>query len=392
MAVASLIKPEVLDWVIEESGYDPAELAKKIGVANDDLFGWAAGESVAPKGKVSALLRMLKRSPDIVYLDSVPEEARLKAHFRTMKVAGPPVSLSPEEIQAIREAMYVQQFISNVLQIDESDPVRVADELRLSSQLPVASQSAHLRSWIESDGTSAFGRSFPEWRRLVEARSIFVMTINIRRPRGWQDSNVGDPSKLRGFSLADEFAPLIVVCTDYPPAKTFTLFHELAHLGLKDGVPGSCHVPVPSSDATERWCDRVAGAALVPKKALRAFVGGNQMAEPDMLVDRVSRKFAVSKRAAAVAIEDGLGVRGVYRRTHARLPFRDRNPKSNTAGGPGFNRVELRLQKFGEGLMRSVLQHFAKGTVTEAQARRVFDLGGDELYEAAHRLGVDIPV
>lgn len=392
MVIASPIKPEILDWVITESGYEPADLARKVGVRIDDLLSWMAGESTAPKGKVTAILKTLKRSPDIVYLDAVPEEARLKAHFRTMKVAGKSVSLSPREIHAIREAMYVQQFISNILLIDESDPVCISDDLRLSTHMPVDAQSARLRNWVASGGPPATGRSFPEWRRLVEARAIFVMVINVTRPPGWQDSNDDDPSKLRGFSLADEFAPMVVVCTDYPPAKTFTLFHELAHLGLEGGIPGSCHVPVPSSDATERWCDRVAGSALIPRAALRDFVGTNQRTEPDLLVDRVSRKFSVSKRAAAVAIEDGLGVRGLYRQTHARLPLRDRYPKSNAAGGPGFDRVELRLQKFGHGLVRSVLQYLAKGVVTEVQARRIFDLGGDQLYDAAHRLGVDLPV
>jgi len=394
MAVASLIKPEVLDWVIEESGYDPAELAKKIGVANDDLFGWTAGESVAPKGKVSALLRMLKRSPDIVYLDSVPEEARLKAHFRTMKVAGPPVSLSPSEIQVVREAHYIQYFLSEMLMQSESDRVQISEQLQLQRSGPIDVQAAILRDWVTANQSPVVGRGFEDWRALVEARSVFVLMFNLNREPGQEDSSASDSSRLRGFSLPHDLAPVVVVCTDNSRAKTFTLFHELAHLGLTDSDAGACHVPIVSSDSTERWCDRVAGATLVPVSALREYVGHRRLMEgsEDRMVDLVAGEFQVSKRAAAVALEDGLGTTGLYGRTDRRLAYRDRNPRSRGGGGPGWDRVELRLRKFGRGLIKTVFEHFAQGNITEAQVRRFLRLGGDEVYDAAHRVGVELPI
>lgn len=84
MVIASPIKPEVLDWVIEESGYDPAELAKKVGVENDDLMGWTAGDSVAPKGKVNQISGRLNVRNDMPvttdYQSRCPDWYH--AHFR----------------------------------------------------------------------------------------------------------------------------------------------------------------------------------------------------------------------------------------------------------------------------------------------------------------------
>ena len=394
MVIASPIKPEILDWVIDESGYDPAGLARKVGVGSNELLSWTVGKAVAPKGKVTEILKRLKRSPDIVYLNEVPEAARLKAHFRTMKVAGESVSLTPEEIHIVREAHYIQHFLSEMLMHGEADRVLIADELQLQRSGPVEEQGAKIRDWVTADRPPVVGRGFEDWRSLVEARSVFVIAINLHRVPGEEDSSTDDSSRLRGFSLPHDLAPLVVVCTDNARAKTFTLFHELAHLGLRDGETGACHVPIVSSDAVERWCDRVAGGALVPVDVLRECVTRHRLLDvtEDRMIDIVSDEFAVSKRAATVAVEDGLGIQGLYRRTDSRLAYRDRNPRSSGGGGPGWDRVELRLRKYGRGLVKTVFEHFVAGVVTEAQVRRFLQLGGDEMYDVAYRIGVNVPV
>ena len=162
MVTASPLKPEVLNWVIEESGYELADLARKVGVPSNDLIGWTAGESAAPKGKVNAILRTLKRSPDIVYLDAVPEDARLKAHFRTMKVAGKSVSLKHKEIEVVREALYIQYFLSEMLTQSEADRVQIADQLRLHRSGPVGVQGAKFRDWATADQSPVIGHRFDD--------------------------------------------------------------------------------------------------------------------------------------------------------------------------------------------------------------------------------------
>ena len=392
MVVKSPIKPEVLEWVVDESGYTFADLAAALKVQVNDLEAWTSGDETAPRGKVSEILRKLHRSPDIVYLDEVPEEARLKAHFRTMKVAGGNVPVSPDEVRAIREAHYVQYMMSDIIRRSEVAPTDSLQQLKLEKLPTVESQGHFLRDWVESGAAPRRGRSFDKWRSMIEERAVFVMMIDIKRPKGWSDSPGDDPSKLRGFSLPDEFAPLIVVCTDHVSAKTFTLFHELAHLGLSNEPTGACHVPIEGADKSERLCDQIAGAALLPLGDLRTFVNANGLrGNPDLMVKRVSREFQVSMRAAAIAIEDGLGHPGLYRRTASMCMYRDRTSRNRSGGGPGFGRVDLRLRKYGRGLVRALMKSLKDRTVNEKHVRRLLDLDGAEIYDAAHRVRVDIP-
>ena len=69
----------------------------------------------------------------------------------------------------------------------------------------------------------------------------------------------------RGFALADEFAPFVVINPrDSAAARGFTLLHELVHLWL--GEPGiSGGDPL---DPVEAFCNNVASSFLLPDEEL----------------------------------------------------------------------------------------------------------------------------
>ena len=73
---------------------------------------------------------------------------------------------------------------------------------------------------------------------------------------------------LRGFALADEYAPLVAVNThENIEARVFTLLHEVAHLA--SDTAKACLGIALDADRTERWCDEVASAAVLPRDTLR---------------------------------------------------------------------------------------------------------------------------
>jgi Zn-dependent peptidase ImmA (M78 family) len=66
---------------------------------------------------------------------------------------------------------------------------------------------------------------------LVEAQGVFVYQINASTTDDW-----------RGIAIFDERnIPVIVINSNetFPAAKSFTLFHEYAHLLLRQGVVGA---------------------------------------------------------------------------------------------------------------------------------------------------------
>jgi Zn-dependent peptidase ImmA (M78 family) len=129
--------------------------------------------------------------------------------------------------------------------------------------------------------------AFREWRGVLEGRGVLVF----RFPMPVQDA--------RGFSLAADPLPAIVVSShDAPNGRIFTLFHEYAHLVLHQ--PGVCTPRLePNGDAhssAEAWCNRFAGAFLVPADSLRADGDVRRLsshADPRLL-SRSARRFSVS--------------------------------------------------------------------------------------------------
>jgi Zn-dependent peptidase ImmA (M78 family) len=81
-----------------------------------------------------------------------------------------------------------------------------------------------------------------------------------------------DLSEMRGYSLASQPLPVIVVNRkDSPAARQFTLLHELTHLMLH--TSGLCDLEIGSGrrgaeHSTEVFCNHTAGAALVPRALL----------------------------------------------------------------------------------------------------------------------------
>ena len=77
----------------------------------------------------------------------------------------------------------------------------------------------------------------------------------------------------RGFALADEFAPFVVINPrDSAAARCFTLLHELVHLWL--GEPGiSGGDPL---DPVEVFCNKVASNFLLPDEELATALDLNR--------------------------------------------------------------------------------------------------------------------
>ncbi len=109
---------------------------------------------------------------------------------------------------------------------------------------------------------------------------------------------------MRGFSLNERRVPVIVLnAKDAPRGRVFTVMHEFTHLMLSQG--GVCdplrvgrHARTPD-ERVEIYCNRVAGAVLVPRDALLAhplvapFRGPREWSDP--VLQRLADQFAVSR-------------------------------------------------------------------------------------------------
>jgi Zn-dependent peptidase ImmA (M78 family) len=176
----------------------------------------------------------------------------------------------------------------------------------------------------------------------------------------------------RAFCLAEGGMPAIVLnSSDAVHGRIFSLFHEYAHLLL--GASAMCmpqpgaHAPHGRRGSTERFCDRFAGALLVPKEALLSQMGPRSAPAAREQLDEVLRAMsAVCKVSRQVILHRLLAVhavpRAVFEAEMRELEAQKAPPRRPRRGGlPAARRC---LQQKGGRFVDLVLQAQSRDLIT----------------------------
>jgi Zn-dependent peptidase ImmA (M78 family) len=363
----------MLTWARESLGMSIGMAAERLHMAVDRLRAWESGdpEQRPTVAQVEKLAKVYDRPVSMLYLPQPPDEADFPADFRFTQEAEEE-GLSPDLRKIIRRVRTLREAAVNLAEevgeVGERFPA-ITMRARLDDDAEAMGLAA--RRWLGigdephtnlQDAEAAFAH----WRTAMEDRGVLVfMSLD------------GMPvTTFRGFALVEERAPAIAINNkDEKPARLFTLLHELGHIVLgRDGICGDL-TEIPTDEREEArievWCNRFAGAALVPGELLRAEPEFNRVVESfDHLAiwDRVddnrlrglSRRFAVSvevivRRLTLVgAITDG-DYRGWRRTWYERYPIR-RPGDDEREGGPG--QTQLAPHRLGFGYLRVVFEAY----------------------------------
>lgn len=129
-------------------------------------------------------------------------------------------------------------------------------------------------------------------RDKVERKGIFI--------QGFRKVNI---SELRGVAIFDNLMPIIGVNEeDRPPAKTFTIIHELVHIIRRTSA--ICNALFDSIDDEEVFCNAVAGETLVPRIELIHSLKNCNIPIDIKKVDSLADKFSVSSDVIARRLLD----------------------------------------------------------------------------------------
>ena len=218
----------------------------------------------------------------------------------------------------------------------------------------------------------------------AEDAGVMVMVSSVVGSNSHRKLDVGE---FRGFTLADELAPLVFLNgADSKAAQMFTLGHELAHVWLcATGVSDTQAGEVPEQQ-TERWCNQVAAELLVPMQALRAAHQRNAPIPAE--IQRLAREFKVStlvalRRLFDAGYIDRAALWEYYREEQERL----RSLKERSSGGGDFYRsLGARTSKrFARAIVASTLE----GLTSFPDAFRMLGVRKTAtFFEAARELGV----
>ena len=356
-ATAVPVTPSVVEWAVAESGYSLDELAAATDVPADKIGSWAAGDSQPTVTQLRALAGKVRRPLATFLLPRPPRQAKPALRFRA-----PPGStrrdLNPSERLRVREAARLQRVLSWMAGelhlpppgIPRLRPTGSAEKHASEARARIQASARDRSQWRSSHA------AFQAWRTGVQGSGIFVLTV----PLG--------PDACRGFSLWDDRAPVIAVNTAWSAeARSFTLFHEYAHLLTRTNsacVEGPYRRTSSSSDPVERWCEHFAAAVLLPEDDLRLFMQARLQKAPRVTefeaVRSIATHFKVSLRAATLRLIDlDLAEWDLY----ASLPPVADN-KARGGGGAGRDRVQVKRDHYGAPVMEIFATALRREVVT----------------------------
>ena len=296
-------------------------------------------------------------------MPEVPKnEPGLPTDFRTINGVAP--ALSPKTLGGIYDAIERHSLIEDLLADNpeiaalaelplastDDDPTLLAQRERERLDVSIAEQIG----WPNVDDALSY------WRTRVEEQGILVFSSRVPR----QDCH--------GFSFGSEsLAPVIFLNDEeLPQAQIFTLFHEYAHLMLRDTAL-CLEREGTDRGVTERFCNRFVAALLMPPDAVaRAIV--RAQATPDQdgwdleSIGQVARRLKVSRPALIIRLRDlGHDVGDLYEQAVAEW---DTGTWREPTGGTGFALYHYRLTKsLGTRYVSTVLNAHTRGVLSVAQ-------------------------
>ena len=385
------VNPEIMIWARETAGLARDEAAKKLGFSDSakssaiqKLELLETGEKEPTRPQLSKMAELYRRPLLTFYLSNPPPKGDRGADFRTL-----PAGYSDKDeafLDAlVRDIRARQSMVSSILEADEeieplafigshsmSDgPSAVLASLSSLLDLSLGSYRAH------SDATGAFDAL----RASVERTGIFVL---LKGDLGNYLSSLS-VSVFRGFSIADPYAPFIVINDrDARPAWSFTLLHEMVHIILgQSGISGEY-----SDNDLEKFCDAVAGEFLLPahELTLLSLEGTPEFHEvseaiTDFANDRNLSRSMVAYRAREegiigqeifVHLIDYYRQRWLEDRAHARDQARGQET------GPSF--YVVRRHRLGNRALNFVGQALGNGELSTSGAARILGVKSRHVY------------
>lgn len=292
MSIRVPVKPELISWALNQASVEPGDLRQ-----GDKVVGWLEG----------SLQPTLKQLQDFAKSTHVP--------FGYLMMSAPPVLEKPlpdfrrrgggssAYSQELTDEIYVQQRRQDWFRdyaLDQGlDAVSWVKSASLSDS--PESVAARLR---EQWGFSTAGRAqdYVESRKEVftflEDQGVLVSVA------GYFGSTHRSfkTEEFSGFSLFDEYAPLIFVNgKEAHSAQIFTMFHELGHLVLGESGVSDDAEQGEASHSSERWCDEFAAAFLMPADEVEELVPGSL--DEDAVLP-VAKRFRVSALALLNRLRD----------------------------------------------------------------------------------------
>jgi Zn-dependent peptidase ImmA (M78 family)/DNA-binding XRE family transcriptional regulator len=288
--VEALVEPELLVWARRKAGYTTVEeAADKANVSIVNLEAWENGLARPSIPQLRKLAKTYRRRIAVFYLPEPPRDFPPIKDYRVVWGAEQE-PLSPALLAEIEQAHVRREIAIDLLTETGETPPRLRFNARVEDDPEQVAARLRRAIGIGADEQAAWDddrAGFNAWRFAIERIGALVLQMT-----------TVDRDEARGFSIADWPLPVIVANNSDPyVARSFTLIHEFTHAALHES--GICDLS--DTARTERFCNHVAGAVLVPASALlgeqvvREHGGDSEWSDAEL--KRLAATYRVSREA-----------------------------------------------------------------------------------------------
>ena len=391
------VNPAIMVWARETAGLTQEEAATKLGFrdssrssAVEKLALIERGQKEPSRPKLLTMAGQYRRPLLTFYLSKPPQKSNRGVDFRTL----PQSDHTPEEAlldALIREIRARQSMVRVIMEDeDEAEPLPFVGSHRIEDGRAVVLES--LQSLLGLDAANYRAErnasaAFDLLRRNAEDAGIFVL---LKGDLGNYVTAL-ETSVLRGFSIADEVAPFIVINDqDARPAWSFTLLHETVHLLLG-------HTGISASNAEnkiEQFCNDVAGEFLLPAKELKRLAL-DDCDEIGAIAERISasaNEFKVSSAMVAYkAYRSALITRETYSQLNAiyRKAWQGERERSRAQARKQETRIRyytVRRHRLGSRIIGLVERMMATDALSTSKAAQILGVKPRQVEPLLKRL------
>lgn len=363
--IKATINPEVLTWARESAGFDLAAAAAKVDVDEEKLAAWEGGGDQPSIPQLRKLAEAYKRPLAVLYLPEPPTTAFQAMHdFRRLPELGLR-RFSPELTLEIRLAQQRRELAIELFQDADEKPAAFTLETALGTDPEQAALAIREALGVDYKLQSHWRDprvAFLAWRSRIEALGVLI----------FQASRI-ESDEASGFAAWADVLPFMVINRkDAYARRTFSMFHELAHLMLRQSGVSDLDLEGPRAADDEKievFCNQVAAAALMPRdlflaENLVAAKGVGRHEWDDAAVQTLALTYGVSREAIVRRLLTlARTTEAFYRRKRAQYAVefqqqRERDREKNEGKPIPRNMPRETVADYGKPFVRRVIENY----------------------------------
>lgn len=335
------------------------------------------GETKPTRNQLLKIAATYRRPLTAFYRTAPPVPGNRGEDFRA--IGGVPDKSEPLLNALLRTTRVRQDMVRSLLEDDE-DIERLPFVGSLPITEPIEDAAGIIRIALRIDENrnarvASSAEQFATLRERVETLGVFVLLVG---NLGSHHTNL-DERVFRGFAIADQIAPFIVINDqDATAAQSFTLIHELVH--VYTGSTGVSAAPTAVPPRThparvERFCNDVASEVLLPHSSVPRLRRGDTVDAAATQISEVAAGRNVSEamvayrywRTGALDAEIYRRLAGAYAARWQTARARRRELRQEAAdSGPSYYTV--RKHRLGRPLINLVERSLSSNELTHTKA------------------------